>query len=248
MNEILNWAIHTVESVDPWLRMLIAGLAIMFETSLFVGLIIPGDTVVIVASTAVSNPLDFGLLLGAVLLGSLIGESLGFLVGRLFGEKIRYSRIGSRLGESNWQLADTFIETRGGIAVAISRFLPVLHSLVPVTAGMTRMKYRVFIRWTVAACAIWASAYVGVGYIARGAYEQLASSLKFGGFVFAAIAVAFVVVMHFAKKRLELKAQQLIAEGEIAQASIAGAQEISGGQIGDEPTGAGDSGKSESDQ
>ncbi len=225
MTELIDWLISTVQSVDPLLRNLIAGLAIMLETSLFVGLVIPGDTVVIVASTAVSNWFDFGWLLGAVLLGSLIGESLGFLIGRLFGEKIRFSRLGQKLGESNWQLADTFVETRGGLAVGISRFLPVLHSLVPVTAGMTRMKYKVFIRWTVAACAIWASAYVGVGYAARGAYEQLAGSLKFGSLIFVAIAVALTVLIHFAKKRLERKAEQLIAEGEVARASVAGGQE-----------------------
>jgi membrane protein DedA with SNARE-associated domain len=229
VNEIISWVIETVQSVDPWLRITLAGLAIMLETSLFVGLVIPGDTVVIVASTAVENMVDFGFLLGAVLIGSLIGESLGFLIGRLFGEKIRYSKLGQKLGESNWQLADTFVETRGGLAVGISRFLPVLHSLVPVTAGMTRMKYRVFIRWTVAACAIWASAYVGVGYIARGAYEQLASSLKFGGLIFAVLAIAFAVLIHFGKKRLERKAEALIEAGEVARASVAGGTELSAG-------------------
>ena len=145
MNDILNWLIDTVQSVSPWLRDLLAGLAIMLETSLFVGLIIPGDTVVLVASTGVTDIADFFWLLGAVLLGSLIGESLGFMLGRLFGKKIRYSKLGQRLGEKNWQLADRFVERRGGIAVAISRFLPVLHSLVPVVAGMTSMRYRTFI-------------------------------------------------------------------------------------------------------
>ena len=225
MTELIDWLISTVQSVDPILRNLIAGLAIMLETSLFVGLVIPGDTVVIVASTAVSNWFDFGWLLGAVLFGSLVGESLGFWIGRLFGERIRFSRLGKKLGESNWQMADTFVETRGGLAVGVSRFLPVLHSLVPVTAGMTRMKYRVFIRWTLAACAIWASAYVGVGYAARGAYEQLAGSLKFGSLIFVALAVALTVIIHFAKKRLERKAEQLISEGEVARASVAGGQE-----------------------
>ena len=227
MNDILDWAINTVQSVDPVWRNLIAGLAIMFETSLFVGLVIPGDTVVLVASAGVSNLIDFGFLLGAVLLGSLVGESLGFLLGRLFGEKIRYSKLGQRLGESNWKLADNFVETRGGLAVAISRFLPVLHSLVPVTAGMTKMPYRVFIRWTVVACAVWASAYVGVGYIARGAYDQLSKNLKFGGFIFAGVAIAVIVIVHFAKKRLERKAEALAAEGLNAEASVAGAVEIS---------------------
>lgn len=112
MNELLNWLLTTVQSVDPLTRNLLAGLAIMLETSLFVGLVMPGDTVVLVAATGVANLLDFFFLLGAVLLGSLIGESLGFWIGRLFGEKIRYSKLGNKIGEKNWKMADAFIESR----------------------------------------------------------------------------------------------------------------------------------------
>lgn len=209
MNDILNWLLNNVQSLDPALRDSIAGLAILFETSLFVGLIIPGDTVVLVASTGVHDLVDFFFLLGAVLLGSLIGESLGFLLGRFFGKRIRFSKLGQRLGESNWQLADRFVHRRGGLAVAISRFLPMLHSLVPVVAGMTAMRYRTFIAWTFGACAVWASAYVAVGYLARSAYAQLAGDLKWGGLIFAGIILVFVVIMHFAKKRLESAATKL---------------------------------------
>lgn len=212
MNDILNWLIDTVQSVSPWLRDLLAGLAIMFETSLFIGLIIPGDTVVLVASTGVTDIADFFWLLGAVLLGSLIGESLGFMLGRLFGKKIRYSKLGQRLGEKNWQLADRFVERRGGIAVAISRFLPMLHSLVPVVAGMTSMRYRTFISWTVGACAIWASAYVGIGYLAHSAYDQIASKLKWGGLAFVAVILVFMIIVHFGKQKLEIAAEKLADE------------------------------------
>lgn len=212
MNDILNWLIDTVQSVSPLLRNLLAGLAIMFETSLFIGLIIPGDTVVLVASTGVVDILDFFFLLGAVLLGSLIGETLGFFLGRLFGQRIRHSKLGQRLGEKNWELADRFVERRGGIAVAISRFLPVLHSLVPVVAGMTTMRYRVFISWTVAACAVWASAYVSVGYLARSAYEQIAGQLKWGGLAFVAIILVFMIIVHFGKQKLEIAAEKMAEE------------------------------------
>jgi len=216
VNALLDWLLNTVQSVDPLLRAVLAGFAIMCETSLFVGLIVPGDTVVLVASTGVQtgDVLGFLLLLGFVLIGSLIGESLGFLLGRLFGERIRASRLGQRIGESNWKMADTFIDTRGGMAVAISRFLPVLHSLVPVTAGMSRMSYRRFITWTLGACAVWASAYVGVGALAHSAYDQLAGQLKWAGLVFVAIIIAFVIVAHFAKQRLEAKAAAMIAEAQ----------------------------------
>ncbi len=212
MNEILDWLLNTVQSVDPTLRNVLAGLAIMLETSLFVGLVMPGDTVVLVASTGVSDLADFFWLLGAVLLGSLIGESIGFGIGRLFGERIRRSRFGQKIGEKNWQLADNFIEARGGIAVAISRFLPVLHSLVPVVAGATKMRYRVFIRWTFAACALWASLYVSVGYLAKESYEQIGGTLKFGAVAFIAIILIFVTLVHFAKKRLEKTAVKMVAD------------------------------------
>ncbi len=212
MNEILDWLLATVQSVDPALRNLLAGLAIMLETSLFIGLIIPGDTVVLVASTGVSDLPDFFFLLGAVLLGSLLGETFGFWIGRLFGERIRASKLGQRIGEKNWIVADAFVEKRGGIAVAISRFLPVLHSLVPVTAGMSRMRYREFISWTIGACALWASAYVGVGYLARSTYEQIAGNLKWGGFAFIAIILIFMIIVHFGKKRLAIAAEKMIDE------------------------------------
>ena len=79
------------------------------------------------------------------------------------------------------------------------------------------MRYRVFIRWTLAACAVWASAYVGVGYLAKSSYEQIGSSLKFGGLIFVAIIVVFVTIVHFAKKRLEKTAVKMVEEDQAAQ-------------------------------
>ncbi len=217
MTDFLPWLIELIQSVPWFTRNLLAGLAIMLETSLFVGLAIPGDTIVLVASVGVQNFSDFLGLLGFVLLGSLIGETGGFFIGRFFGERIRGSWLGKKLGEKNWQMADTFVETRGGLAVAISRFLPVLHSLVPVTAGMTRMRYRVFISWTAAACLIWASAYVTLGWLAHSSYDQIASRLKYGSFIFIGVVIVVAVLFSLAKKRLEAKAQALIVASQETQ-------------------------------
>lgn len=231
MNTFLDWLINSVHGVDWWLRDLIAGFAILLETSLFVGLIMPGDTVVLVAATGVMNGLDFLGLLGFVVLGSLIGESVGFWIGRAFGPRIRASKLGQRIGESNWQIADAFVETRGGIAIAVSRFLPILHSLVPVTAGMTRMPYRVFIRWTVGACAVWGAAYVGLGWWAHNTYEQYLSNLKMGGYIFAGLVVLIFVAISLVKKRLEGTAERMIAKGETARAAVAGGVQLTPEQV-----------------
>ena len=82
MNEALLWILDLVRSVDPVARTLLAGLGIFLETSLLVGLIVPGDTIVLVAATAVETPMQYAALLVAVILGARGGESVGFALGR----------------------------------------------------------------------------------------------------------------------------------------------------------------------
>jgi membrane-associated protein len=101
VNEVLLWILDLVRSVDPVARALLAGGGIFLETSLLVGLIVPGDTIVLVAATAVETPVQYVALLVAVIVGALGGESVGFAIGRFFGPKIRDSRLGSRIGVRN---------------------------------------------------------------------------------------------------------------------------------------------------
>ena len=103
----------------------------------------------------------------AVVIGALIGESIGFWLGRYLGPKIRHSRLGRRIGEENWERSERYLRRRGGPAIFISRFLPVLHSLVPLTVGMSGYSYRRFLAWTAPACIIWASLYVSVAALRR---------------------------------------------------------------------------------
>jgi membrane-associated protein len=203
VNEAVDWLLTTVQSVDPVLRTLLAGLGILLETSILIGLVIPGDTVVLVASTGVSSPIEWAALVVVVIAGALAGESIGFAIGRFLGHRIRPSRLGRRIGEHNWVRAENYLDRRGGIAVFLSRFLPVLHSLVPVTVGMSTMSYRRFISWTVPACVIWALAYVTLGAVTAGGYRELSTRLHGAGYVFVAAIVVFIVLVVVAKKVLE---------------------------------------------
>ena len=203
MNDVILWLLDLVQSVDPVLRTVLAGVGILLETSVLVGLIIPGDTIVIIAATAVASPTQFVALVLAVIAGALAGESIGFALGRFFGPRIRMSRLGQRLGERNWARAESFLPRRGGPAVFISRFLPVLHSLIPLTVGMSPMRYRTFIAWTLPATVIWTLAYVSVGAFAAGTFRELLDRLHFAGYIFAGIIAVFVIVVWLIKRRLE---------------------------------------------
>ncbi|WES65328.1 DedA family protein [Microbacter sp. GSS18] len=203
MNEFLTWLLDGVQSVDPVLRTVLAGIAMMLETSVLIGLIVPGDTIVIVAGTAVASPLE-GVVLGVVVvLGALAGESIGFWLGRLLGPTIKRSALGRRIGEPMWQRAERYLERRGGIAIFLSRFLPVLHSLVPLTVGMSRYGYRRFLAWTLPACVLWAVVYVSVAAAAAETYRELSDRLHFAGYIFVGIIVLFLVLVWLAKKAIE---------------------------------------------
>lgn len=203
LNAALLWLLDLVQSVDPALRTLLAGLGIMLETSILIGLVIPGDTIVIVASTAVDGWVEYFALVLAVIAGALVGESIGFALGRFFGPRIRASRLGRRIGERNWVRAENYLDRRGGIAVFISRFLPVLHSVIPLTVGMSAMSFRKFMAWTVPATTIWTFAYVSVGAFAAGSFRDLLDRLHYAGYIFVAIIAVFAIGTLVVKKLLE---------------------------------------------
>jgi membrane-associated protein len=202
MNEVLDAILSWVEGVPPVWRVLVTGVAVLLETSILVGLVVPGDTIVLVSSTGVTTLASYLFTVLAVVLGALAGESIGFSLGRLFGPRLRSSWLGRQVGEKRWAKADRFVQRRGGIAVFISRFLPVFHSVIPLTAGTTAMRYRSFMIWTIPACTIWAFLYVSIGSGAAGTYRELQTSFSSAGWVFIAIVTVSIVLVAVIKNVL----------------------------------------------
>ena len=202
MNEVLDAILSWVEGVPPVWRVLVTGVAVLLETSILVGLVVPGDTIVLVSSTGVTTLAAYLFTVLAVVLGALAGESIGFSLGRLFGPRLRSSWLGRQVGEKRWAKADRFVQRRGGIAVFISRFLPVFHSVIPLSAGTTAMRYRSFMIWTIPACIIWAFLYVSIGSGAAGTYRELQTSFSSAGWVFIAIVTVSIVLVALIKNVL----------------------------------------------
>lgn len=223
VDDFLQWLLDAVQAVDPIARTLIAGLAVMLETSILIGLIVPGDTIVIIASMGVEGWAEAVAMVIAVVIGALIGESIGFWLGRWLGPRIRHSWIGQRIGERHWQQAERYLQRRGGVAIFISRFLPVLHSLVPLTVGMSTYSYRRFLAWTAPACLLWATAYVSVTSLAAGTFRELVDRVHFAGYVFVGVIILFLLLVFFGNKllnRWEARHMHVIDDGEDAPSDV----------------------------
>lgn len=195
--------LDAVQSVDPWLRTLLAGVAMLLETSVLLGLVVPGDSVVIVAATGIEDVWQWAALVVASIVGALCGESIGFAIGKALGPALdRWLSRRWPKASRQWARAERYLRIRGGPAIFLSRFLPVAHSLVPLIVGTSGMRYRRFLSWTAPACTVWALAYASVGWLAAGSFRELADRLHGAGFLFVGVIVAFLVIVWLAKRWL----------------------------------------------
>ncbi len=151
---------------DPWIVVIVFAVAAA-ETALFLGIALPGETVLFVAGyLAYRGVVPVWWLALAAVLGAIAGDSIGYEIGRRFGPRIRASAPGRKLGEERWQKADRFMHEHGPSAVFLARFVTGPKSIVPVLAGESRMPYRQFLLWNASSALLWGCFHVGIGYVA----------------------------------------------------------------------------------
>lgn len=170
------------------------------ESSIGVGLVVPGETGMIVGGFVVSQGnATFWVMLVVAIGGAIVGNSIGYEIGRRFGPAVRSSRVGRRIGEDNWNRAEDYLATRGAKAVAYTQFLAVVRSVVPALAGVSRMPYRKFLFWNALGGIVWATIYTSVGFFAGRSYDRVADQLEDAGMVVLALFVAVVTVIVTAR-------------------------------------------------
>lgn len=179
----------------PW-AYLAVGLLAAGESSIGVGLVVPGETGMIVGGFIVSQGnADFGLMWLVAVTGAVVGDSVGYEIGRFLGPRIRRTRVGRFIGEERWQKAQDYLSQRGGKAVFLGRFVAVVRSIVPAVAGISHMPYPRFLVWNAAGALLWATIYVSLGYAAGRSYEQVADAVEGAGYVLLALLVLIAAVV-----------------------------------------------------
>jgi membrane-associated protein len=216
MSELVAGVLQGLAGLNVTALYALAGLFTALETSVGIGLLVPGDGVVLLAGTTATTPHRFTALVAAATLGSLAGESVGYLLGRRYGPRLRAGRLGRRLGEDRWVAAEAFLAGRGGRAVAAARFVAVVHALVPVLAGTLGMPYRRLVGWSAVGAAAWSVLYVGIGAVAGASWRHYGDQMGLAGLAMLGTALAVVLAMRAARSR----AQQLPADGALTGSRV----------------------------
>jgi membrane-associated protein len=200
MSELVAGVLDGLAGLHPGVLYLLAGLFTALETAVGIGLLVPGDSVVLLAGTTATTPYRFATLVAVTVLGSLTGESVGYLLGRRYGTRLRTSRLGRRLGEHRWAAAEAFLAGRGGRAVAAARFVALVHALVPVVAGTVGMSYRRLIGWGAVGAVAWSMLYVGIGAAAGASWRLYGDRVGLAGLAALGAILATLLVVRAARR------------------------------------------------
>lgn len=144
---------------------LIVGAIIFAESALLIGFFLPGDTLLFPAGFfAAQGQLPLAGLLGAAFIGSVIGNEVGYLIGKKTGPRLFRKKDGLIFKQEYVQKAEAFYEKHGGKTVILARFLPIVRTFVPLVAGVSNMDRKKYFFYNVVGGAIWVVLVVMLGY------------------------------------------------------------------------------------
>lgn len=163
MHSIIEF-FHTFSSTEGLQHLVSSGgmialaIIIFAENGLLVGFFLPGDSLLITAGILVGGhrvDIDFIPLAFVLWAAAIIGESVGYYIGKKAGETL-YNRPDSRFFKRE-HLARThaFYEKHGGKTIVLARFIPIIRTFVPVVAGAGRMDLKKFTIYNIAGGLLW---------------------------------------------------------------------------------------------
>lgn len=171
-------------------------LAIVFiESGLLVGFFLPGDSLLFTAGLLSANGTlpDLWILLLTIPIAAIAGDQVGYAIGRKAGPAI-FRRPDSRFFRQEYvERSHEFFERYGARTIVLARFVPIVRTVAPVMAGVSRMDYRTFLTFNVIGGIAWGISVTTLGYF-LGQFDFVKANIEFiiiGIVVLSVLPIAF---------------------------------------------------------
>ncbi len=158
------------------------GLALVFANVLLeqIGLPLPAiPTLVIGGALAADGKLSAPALFGVAFIGCVIGDTLWYVAGRLYGRRVM--RLLCRISlspDSCVRQTEYQFGRWGGLTLVLAKFIPGLSTIAPPLAGATRLAWVPFLLWNGLGTAAWAGAAIGAGMLLHAQIGELIARLE----------------------------------------------------------------------
>jgi len=197
--------------VPGWAVLTVVGLVVFAEDALFVGFVLPGETVAVLGGVAAKfGHVPLWAVLAVTVVAAIVGDSVGYEVGRALGPRILRVRL-LRERQRGIEQAQGFLARRGGTAVFLGRWLALFRALMPALAGTARMPYGRFLTWNALGGIAWGVVVVLLGYAAGASYRTIESRFGTGAAIVLAAVVVLVLVVWRVRRHL-VERRQRVAE------------------------------------
>jgi membrane protein DedA with SNARE-associated domain len=163
------------------------GVLIVLESA---GLPLPGETMLLLAAAAAAQGvLPIGVVIAVAAVAAIIGDSLGYWIGHRYGLALltRYGRW-LRITPAHLDHAQTFFQRHGPKTVLLGRFVAIFRVLAAVLAGVSRMRYGVFLAYNALGGIVWATVIGFLGFQFGNQLPVVEYALRQAGWVIAGLA------------------------------------------------------------
>jgi undecaprenyl-diphosphatase len=188
---------HLLEQISnalgAWTYLLV-GVFAFAETGAFVGLVVPGETVMLLGgAVAGQGAIDIYLLIAVAWFAAWLGDTTSFFIGRRLGRGFVIEH-GPRFGISHqrFERVEDYFSRHGGKTIFIGRFISLVRAFAPFIAGSSGMRYRDFVPYSVLGTGLWASAHILIGYFFSRSVDTAAKYAGKGAFLLASVIVVVV--------------------------------------------------------
>jgi len=138
---------------------------VFIETGFFVGFFLPGDSLLVTAGIfAAAGAVPLKWLLWPVMGCAIIGDQLGYWIGRTAGPALYRREDSLFFRRSHLQRAHEFYQKYGGRAVIFARFVPIIRTFCPPVAGAAQMPYARYVLFDIFGGIFWVGAMILGGY------------------------------------------------------------------------------------
>jgi membrane-associated protein len=135
------------------------------ETGMLVGFFLPGDSLLVTAGIFASRgDLNIIVLLALLVPATLLGDSLGYFIGRKLGPKL-FKKEQSFFFRKDYLIKTKgFYDKYGGTTIVIARFMPIIRTFAATVAGVGQMKYTKFLAFDIIGGVSWVLSMTFIGY------------------------------------------------------------------------------------
>jgi membrane protein DedA with SNARE-associated domain len=200
---VIDRLLQPLLSLHGWEAYLLVGVLVAAEASVMLGFVFPGETAAILGGVLASKGgVSVAGITICVVLCAIVGDSIGYWVGDKWGDRLL--KVGPlKKRQKGIETALNQLKRRGATAVFVGRFTAFLRAVIPGLAGLSRMRYRIFLPANAAGGICWGVLFVLLGYFVGERVEKatgIASDILLG--LILVIIVVLIIRHHRREKRL----------------------------------------------